>query len=119
MKIVKTILRWIVNVLTAILFIILAIAIYGRIDMLNSHNSYPVYFGYTVFQVASGSMEPTLYIDDVIIVNTKDKDVKVDDIIAYQSGDSIITHRVVFIDGDTITVKGDNNNTIDTPINQS
>ena len=32
---------------------------------------------------------------------------------------SIITHRILYIDGDLLTVKGDNNNTIDTPINKN
>jgi signal peptidase I len=63
-------------------------------------------------------MEPTLYIDDVILINVTKEDLKINDIIAFNNDNAIITHRIVFIDGDTLTVKGDNNNTIDVPINK-
>ncbi len=101
------------------LFVFLIIAIYGKVSILISSNPYPNYFGYTIFQVASGSMEPTLYKDDVILVKIGSNDYKKDDIISYLKDGSIITHRILYIDGDLLTVKGDNNNTIDTPINKN
>ena len=63
-------------------------------------------------------MEPALYKDDVILVKIDSNDYKKDDIISYLKDGSIITHRILYIDGDLLTVKGDNNNTIDTPINK-
>ena len=112
----KKIFKYFINVLTGILILILIIAIYGKVEMMINNRNYPVYFGYTFFQVASGSMEPTIYIDDVILVNTKDHNIKKDDIISYNKDGNIITHRVLFVDGDNITVKGDNNNAVDRPI---
>ena len=115
---VKKIFKYLTNILSCILFIFLIIAIYGKVSILISSNPYPNYFGYTIFQVASGSMEPALYKDDVILVKIDSNDYKKDDIISYLKDGSIITHRILYIDGDLLTVKGDNNNTIDTPINK-
>lgn len=112
----KNAVRWIVNILTGFLLLILALVIYGKCVLLFTDNKYPNYFGYTLFEVASGSMEPTLYINDVILVKINNKNLKLDDIIAFYSEDAIITHRIVFMDGNMLTVKGDNNNTIDVPI---
>ena len=112
----RNIVRWIVNILTGFLLLILTLVIYGKCVLLFTDNKYPNYFGYTLFEVASGSMEPTLYINDVILVKINNKNLKLDDIIAFYSDDAIITHRIVFMDGNMLTVKGDNNNTIDVPI---
>ena len=79
-------------------------------------NKYPNYFGYTFFEVASGSMEPVLHINDVVFVKITKDNFKKGDIIAFYAEDAIITHRIIFIDGDIITVKGDSNNVVDKPI---
>ncbi len=111
----KKVTKWLLNVLTIILLVLLSLVIYGKVTTI-SENSYPNYFGYTFFEVASGSMEPTLHINDVILVKITKDNIKKDDIIAFIQDKAIITHRVIYIDGDIITVKGDNNNTIDAPI---
>lgn len=115
----KKIISIMVSIFTYILLVILILVIYGKCVLMFTDKIYPSYFGYTMFEVASGSMEPTLYIDDVILVNITQNDLNKGDVIAFQNDDVIITHRVLLVDGDTITVKGDNNNTIDKPINRS
>ena len=116
----RRVIKWIVNFLTGLLLVVLMLVVYGKCVLLFTDNKYPNYFGYTLFEVASGSMEPTLYTNDVILVHITKKDLKKDDIIAFNSENAIITHRIIFIDpdNDSITVKGDNNNTIDMPINR-
>ncbi len=111
----KKIAKWIMNILTVILLIILSLVIYGKAATV-SKKAYPNYFGYTFFEVASGSMEPTLHINDVILVKITKDNLKKGDIIAFRQEDAIITHRIIYIDGEVLTVKGDNNNTIDKPI---
>lgn len=111
----KKITKWIINILTVVLLILLALVIYGKVTTI-SKNAYPNYFGYTFFEVASGSMEPTLHINDVIIVKITKDNLKKNDIIAFVQDDAIITHRIIYMDGNILTVKGDNNNTIDKPI---
>lgn len=75
-------------------------------------------FGYRCFSVASGSMEPTLQIGDLIITKEKSKkDIKVGDIISFKDGDSTITHRVIKVISQNGKIlyqtKGDNNNVSD------
>ncbi len=112
----KKIIKIIVNVFTGILLLLLGLVIYGKAVLTFTDNMYPNYFGYTFFEVVSGSMEPTLRINDVIIVKVTNKDLKEKDIIAFNGENAVITHRILFINGDVITVKGDNNDVVDKPI---
>ena len=73
-------------------------------------------FGINFFKVVSGSMEPNLKINDVIIVK-KTNDLNVDDIITYKDkSGQYVTHRIVEINDNNIITKGDANNTNDNPI---
>lgn len=76
----------------------------------------PNYMGYQVYNVVSGSMEPTIPIGSVIYVKGRDPvEIEKGDIIAFRSGDSVIMHRVVdnkIVEG-TFTTKGDANDTED------
>ena len=112
----KKITRLIVNIFTCLLLFLLILLIYGKLVMTFTDNKYPNYFGYTFFEVASGSMEPVLHINDVVFVKITKDNFKKGDIIAFYAEDAIITHRIIFIDGDIITVKGDSNNVVDKPI---
>ena len=97
-------------ILDIIIVILLGMIIFG---ILNKNKPFPV-CGYYFFTVLSGSMEDTLHIGDNIIVK-KSNDYKVGDIITYKLDNSYITHRIVKIDGDMITTKGDANDTEDIP----
>ena len=101
----KKIIRVIVNVFTCLLLFVLILVIYGKLAMTFGKNSYPNYFGYTFFEVASGSMEPALHVNDVVLVKITRDNLGKDDIIAFNGSDAIITHRILFVDGDIITVK--------------
>jgi len=112
----KKITRIVVNVFTCLLLFVLVLVVYGKLVITFGENKYPNYFGYTFFEVASGSMEPALHINDVILVKITNENLKTGDIIAFNSEKAIITHRILFMDGDIITVKGDNNDVVDKPI---
>ena len=112
----KSIIKIIANIFTCILFAILILIIIGKMQMLLQNKKYPNYFGYTLFEVASGSMEPTLYVNDVILVKITKDNIKKNDIIAFSNNNAIVTHRVIFVENNVITVKGDANNAIDSPI---
>lgn len=75
----------------------------------------PMPFGVGISVVLSGSMEPELSVDDVIIVKKTD-DFGVDDMVVFNDHGILVVHRVISIDGDNITTKGDANNTADEPI---
>lgn len=68
-----------------------------------------------ILVVQSGSMEPTINVDDIVIIQPVDiKNVKADDIITYEDKGTLVTHRVVEVDntdsGIQLKMKGDNNN---------
>ncbi len=73
------------------------------------------FFNYRIYRVSSGSMKPYLKINDYILVK-KINDYEVNDVITYQIDDTYITHRIVSIEEDIITTRGDANNKEDDPI---
>ncbi|MCD8363981.1 MAG: signal peptidase I [Lachnospiraceae bacterium] len=81
-------------------------------------NQLPMPFGYGVAVVLSGSMEPVLSVDDLVLIR-ETQDIQIGDIIVFQSGSELIIHRVVAIDGTAVQTKGDANNTADSPITLS
>lgn len=76
----------------------------------------PRFLGYEIYNVVSGSMEPEIPIGSLVLVKDMEPvDVQENDIIAFQSGDVVITHRVVenhTVEGEFIT-KGDANEDVD------
>lgn len=79
----------------------------------------PRLFNYYAFEVMSGSMSPTIEVDDYIVIE-KTNQYEVGDIVSYYYGDDdVVTHRIVDIEGDAIITKGDANNSIDTPISEN
>ena len=78
-------------------------------------------FGFKSFIVLTGSMEPTISVNDLIVVKTvPENEINVNDSVTYHlnNSNSTITHRIVekFENNGNIyyRTKGDNNNTIDT-----
>ena len=72
--------------------------------------------GYKPYVVLSGSMEPNIHEGSLAVVNTHYNydDVKVEDIIAYETPTSIaVTHRVINIEDGVLETKGDNNDVSD------
>jgi len=98
------ILKIIGNVL--IIFVIIAIA----------PIAIPKVFGVQAFSVISGSMEPTISVGSIVYVrNVEFEELSQGDVIAFESGASVVTHRIVEINTEDklITTKGDANNTED------
>jgi signal peptidase len=99
-------------------FLFFAFAVYNFFSVKILKNDYSNVFGYTVFEVVSGSMSPAIEKWDIILVKLDEKDYRVGDIISYKSEGVYVTHRIVEKNGDTFVTKGDANNTIDAPINK-
>ncbi len=81
-------------------------------------NSFPMPFGIGASVVLSGSMEPELSVDDVIIVR-RAEDYLVGDVVVYQRMGTPVCHRIVSADGQSVVTRGDANNTPDEPISPS
>lgn len=78
----------------------------------------PMPFGYGAAVVLSGSMEPEFSEGDLIVVGREDT-YELRDIVVYQDGSSLVVHRIVAMDGDMVTTRGDANNADDEPIDIS
>ena len=68
-----------------------------------------IIIGFRPVIVVSGSMSPTLKINDIIIIyKPAQEDIKVGDILTYSSGEAYTTHRIISIDEDgCYSTKGD------------
>lgn len=115
METLKKVGRIFLNIVFVLIILITIIFMCGFIQMKKSNNKYVNIFGYTVMQVVTGSMSGTIEEQDIIVVKIT-KDVKTNDIITYDNGKNLITHRIIKINDDFITTKGDANNTEDKPI---
>lgn len=78
----------------------------------------PSLFGIKNFVIVSGSMEPTIHIGDAILVKeVPQEEIQINDIISFQDGETITTHRVIGIEEKNgikrYRTKGDNNNVED------
>ncbi len=101
--------------LLAILGILLGVNVYLANARSIAGNRLPMPFGIGAAVVLSGSMEPELSVDDVIIVRETDS-YGINDIVVYDTGREMVVHRIIERDGDTVITKGDANNTPDEPI---
>lgn len=111
----KTVFRYIVF---SFIGIVLGLFVYTQNAKGLLKDKIPMPFGYGMSVVLSGSMESRLSVDDLVIIKATDN-YKVNDIVLFQDGNSLVIHRIIEIDGDTVTTKGDANNTADEPINKS
>ncbi len=98
------------------ILLILSIFIGTSIYALNArrifHNAMPMPFGIGSSVVLSGSMEPTLSVNDLVFVHAQDN-YEIGDVVVYQSGHSLVIHRIVEMRDDGYITKGDANNTDD------
>lgn len=105
----------------AVLLLIISLFFGAAIYLWNAEtlvgNAMPMPFGFGMTSVLSGSMEPEFSVDDLVIVREYD-DYKTGDVVVYQSGNSLIMHRIVSVEGDEIITKGDANNIEDSPIRE-
>lgn len=111
----------IVNVLS-VLLILGAIMILLTVVMTKSGEA-PNIFGYSVFRVLSGSMEPAIRTDSLVVVQrTEAENIREGDVISFYSRDPSLegfvnTHRVVGVENSngeiTFTTRGDANQIAD------
>lgn len=75
-------------------------------------------FGFGIAAVLSGSMSPTLEVNDLVVIQERDS-YEPGDIIVYQSGHSLVVHRMIAREENYIIAKGDANDSADAPIDSS
>lgn len=114
-KLISKILNILMNIFIVTFGIVLLVSIYNLIQVNILGNDKSSFFGYSLFEVQSGSMADTIEKGDWIIVKYSDE-IKLNDIVTYKEGNDYITHRVIESYGEVFTTKGDANNTKDEPI---
>lgn len=115
LKVVNKIFQIFIDFLVFIISILILFSLYNIISIKILNKPYTNLFCFSIFEIATGSMEPTLNVKDMVIVKIT-KDIKVNDIITYEEDGNLITHRVIDIKNDTITTKGDANNSLDVKV---
>jgi len=78
-------------------------------------NDLPKVFGLARVVVISGSMQPAIEAGDLLVIREQ-AGYRVNDIITYRAGASLITHRVKAVEGTSLVTQGDGNNVADAPI---
>ena len=104
-------------VLIVIMSLTVGLGVYNwnATTLLGSKIPMPVGVGAAV--VLSGSMEPTLSIDDLIIIR-ETCDYELNDVVVFETDSIVVVHRIVGYDGELIITKGDANNVCDEPISE-
>ena len=120
-KIFEKIVSIFLDILIIIFGFILLVFIYKNIQTKILGNDYSSLFGYSAFEVITGSMEgneeDSISVGDWIIVKYTNN-IQLDDIITYQKDGSFVTHRVIEEYNGTYITKGDANNTKDDPVSR-
>lgn len=117
-RLVSKIIDYTLNVLIVLFAIFLLISMYTAFQVKVLKNEYSNFFGYSLFEVQTGSMHKTIEAGDWIIVKIT-RDVSIGDVVTYRHGDDFITHRIIESYKGTFVTKGDANNAKDEPIDQS
>lgn len=115
MKLLEKIIKTIFNILIIFMVFLVIVVAHNFIQINILKKQYTNFFGFTIFEVTTGSMSGTIEINDVILVKIT-KDVKEKDIITFEANGEIITHRVLAEKDDELYTKGDANTGEDTPI---
>jgi len=110
------------SVIRIILIVFISVAIGVGVYNLNAEsltgNAMPMPFGIGVGVVMSGSMEPHLSVNDLIVVK-ECKEYSVGDWVVFQQRSMLIVHEIKSIDGDTVVTQGTANDAPDEPMNIS
>lgn len=71
-----------------------------------------------IYKVETGSMEYKIHAGDYILLCKSNK-YNIDDVVTYKEKNYFITHRIIKIENDKITTKGDANNMEDAEISKN
>ena len=118
MRKIQMIMSKIINVIMIVVVVAILFCLYSVFSIKILHRQYVNVFGYSIFEVVTGSMKNSINVGDAVLVKIDDE-FAVGDIVTYKSGDDYITHRVVSEKDGYVVTKGDANNVNDNPIDKS
>lgn len=111
----KKLAKILLDVILIAVIILTFIAIYNFFQIQVFNKTYSNFFGYSIFEVTTGSMSKTIEMDDAILVKIT-KDVHKGDIITFEEDNSVVTHRIIEEQEGYFLTKGDANNGTDKPV---
>ena len=103
------------KLLIIFLLIILIYVLYSKYIVKDSVTKI---FGYGFLVVVTGSMEPEIGEEELIIIK-EENEYNVGDIITYENDNYLVTHRIIKINDNEIITKGDANNEEDLKISEN
>ncbi len=105
---ISRVFKIIFRILSVIVGIILLLSLDAWMQVNIFKKNYATLFGYSIFNVVTGSMSGTIEINDYVVVKNT-QDVKINDIITFMSEGELITHRLVMKNGNSYITRGDAN----------
>lgn len=105
------------NILIALFGVLLLISLYSFLQVKIFKNEYANFFGYSIFEIQTNSMAPTIHANDWVMVKIG-KDVKLNDVITFKLNNKFITHRITEQYKGTYITKGDANTGKDKPVDE-
>lgn len=101
--------------LLVLLAALIGLSVYSMNARMLGGNAVPMPFGFGLTVVLSGSMEPELSVDDLLVVVAQDS-YEVGDVVVFQNQRTAVVHRIIAINGEEIITRGDANSSDDDPI---
>ena len=112
MRTLKTLVRVLNGLLTALLALLLLCNLYTIAARHITGSPQPAVFGWSWAVVISGSMEPEISVHDLVIVHEEDS-YAIGDVITYEYENAVVTHHIIADTPEGYITKGEANNTED------
>lgn len=107
-KVLKFTLKAVQTAVLTVLVILLLFNIYIIASKKITGSISADFFGFSTAVVSSGSMEPEISVDDMIVIKEQD-DYQEGDVITFERDGSLITHRIIEKSQNSFVTKGDAN----------
>ena len=107
--------HWLSRILISFLLLILLINLYFPITTRLTGKPHPALGGFRHAIILTGSMEPAIQAGDLVLFKSKTTYIA-GEVILYEDGRHLVTHRITKIFSDHAITQGDANNTPDAPI---
>ena len=96
MKLIEKLIKFILNITFIIVILLIMVIAYNYIQLNILKQEYNTFFGFSIFNISSGSMKEAIQIDDIIIVK-KEENLNEGDIITFFQDEQIVTHKILLL----------------------
>ena len=109
MPVIRPVLRFLGKAATVLIALLLVCNLYVLGARVIGGVSHPTVFGWSWAVVVSGSMEPAIQVNDLVVIHRQER-YETGDVITFLSGNLTVTHRITGQTPNGFTTKGDANN---------